>query len=118
MRQTNAETPDAEKVRIASFSVTFGFSVRMADTLMMDFRYSDSAEVDPQTDHRGDQQPCEREVKQAFRWRFPLEMGRARIGGVEFVAHGGKGKSRDFFPVGRGIHHADADEHGGADNEH
>src|SRR5712664_4007341 len=101
MRQTNAETPDAEKVRIASFSVTFGFSVRMADVVMMDFRQPASAEVDPQADHCGDQQPCEREVEQAFRWRFPLEMGRARIRGVQFVAHSGKGKSRDFFPLGR-----------------
>src|SRR6266850_727884 len=82
MRQTNAETPDAEKVRMASFSVTFGFSVRMADVVMMDFRQPASAEVDPQ------------------------------------AAHSSKGKPRDLFPLGRRIHHTDADEHGGADDEH
>src|SRR2546422_60913 len=118
MRQRNAEMPGAEKVRTASFSVTFGFSVRMADVVMMDFRHSASAEVDPQADHSGDQHPREREVEQAFRWRFPLEMGHARISGVEFVAHCGKGKSRDPFPLRCRIHHTDSDEHSCADDEH
>src|SRR6266481_8447751 len=94
MRQMKAEMPGEEKVRIASFSVTFGFSVRMTDMLMIDFRQAASAEVDPQADYRGDQYTSEREVEQALRWRFPLEMGRARIGGVEFVAHGDRKSTR------------------------
>src|SRR6266403_1807040 len=118
MRQRNAEMPGAEKVRIASFSVTFGFNIRMADVVMMDFQQPASAEVDPQANHCGNQHTCEPEVKQALRWRFPLEMGHAHIGGVEFIAYSGKGKSRDLFPLRRWIHHTNADEHSCADDEH
>src|SRR6202521_2772359 len=98
MRQRNAEMPGEEKVRIASFSVTFGFKVRMAGVIMIDLRQSASAEVDPQADHRGDQHPREHEVDQVFRGRFSLEMGCTHIGSVKLVAHGSKSQSRDLFP--------------------
>src|SRR5882672_10769775 len=118
MRQMNAEMPGAEKVRIASFSVTFGFKVRMAGMFMAEFRQSASAEVNPQANHRGDQPSRESEVDQAFRGRFSLEMRCVHIGGVKLVAHSGKSQSRDLFPLRRRIHHTDADEDSCADNEH
>src|SRR6267143_6169745 len=117
MRQYTAAKPGAEKAWTASFCVTLGFSVRMAVVPMICFRERLLAEIDPQANHRGDQYSRKRQVEQAFRSRFSLEMRRIHIRSREFLAHGRKRQSRDLFPLGRRIHHADTDQHERADDE-
>jgi len=45
-------------------------------------------------------------------------MRRAHVGGLKFLAHRRNVSPAIFFPFGRRIHHANADQHEGADDEH
>src|SRR5258706_2455946 len=98
MRQYTAVKPGAEKAWTASFCVTLGFSVRMAVVPIICSREQLLAEIDPQANHRGDQDSGKRQVEQAFRWRFSLEMRRAHVSGREFLADCRKRQARDLFP--------------------
>src|ERR1700674_243408 len=118
MRQYSAEKPGAEKARTASFCVTLGFSVRMAAMSVFRSRRQFLAEIDPQANHRGNQNARKRQVEQALRSSFFLEMWSTHFSSSGFLAHRRKRQSRDLFPLRCRIHHADTDQHSCADDEH
>src|SRR5712691_5169151 len=118
MRQYQVEKPVPEKLRRASSWLTLGFSVRMTAVPMVRPEGLLLSEIDPQANDRDEQHTRKHQIDHMFRLRLFPEIRRSDIRGLKFFVHCRKGEPCDLFPLRRRVHHADADEHKRADDEH